>query len=187
LIADIEGCPGSVTGREVRMSSSVERTAARVVAHYKGGRLLKGYTRDFVPGRNTFTLVSEQKRDLGQIYKVKIDDLKAVFFVKELQGNIFYREKKRFKEVDMSHLRGIGVRLHFKDGEVIRGSSLDYAIGKKAFFVTPVDPDSNNERIYVVADALADIKVAGEAFTDSHDHVGVGTNRTPTPGSPASY
>ena len=137
------------------------------MVHYKGGRLLKGFTRDFVPGRNTFTVVSEQKRDQGQIYTVRIEDLKAVFFVRALGGNILYREKKSFQEVNMSHLRGIGIRLHFKDGEVIRGSSLDYAIGKKAFFITPVDPESNNVRIYAVADALLDIKLAGEAFVET--------------------
>lgn len=153
------------------MSSSIEQSGVRVVAHYKGGRLLKGYTRDFAPSRDTFTLVSEEKRDRGRTYTVRIADLKAVFFVRALEGNIFYREKKRFADVNMSHLRGIGVRLHFKDGEVIRGASLDYAIGRKAFFVTPVDPESNNERIYVVSDALADIKVAGDAFAESYEYV----------------
>jgi hypothetical protein len=149
------------------MAESKQKAGIRVVAHYKGGRLLKGHTRDFRPGADTFTLVSEEKRDKGHTYRVRVADLKAIFFVRALEGNIFYREKKSFQEVNMSHLRGISVRLRFTDGEVIRGSSLDYAIGKKAFFVTPVDPESNNERIYVVADALTDIKVAGDAFSSS--------------------
>jgi hypothetical protein len=153
------------------MSDSTERNGAHVVAHYKGGRLLKGYTKDFAPGKESFTLVSEQKRDKGQTYQVRVGDLKAVFFVRALEGNMFYREKKRFREVNMSHLRGISMRVRFKDGEVIRGSSLDYAIGKKAFFLTPVDPESNNERIYVVADSVVDIKVAGEAFAEPTDYM----------------
>ena len=153
------------------MSDSIEKNGAHVVVHYRGGRLLKGYTQDFAPGKETFTLVSEQKRDQGHTHQVRVADLKAVFFVRALQGNMFYREKKKFREVNMSHLRGIGMRLHFKDGEVIRGSSLDYAIGKEAFFVTPVDPESNNERIYVVADALLDIKVAGDAFAEPTDYM----------------
>jgi hypothetical protein len=158
------------------MPDSTEKNGTHVVAHFKGGRLLKGYTKDFAPAKETFTLVSEQKRDRGQTYEVRIADLKAVFFVRALEGNMFYREKKRFGDVNMSHLRGIGIRLHFKDGEVIRGSSLDYAVGKKAFFVTPVDPDSNNERIYVVADALLDIRVAGDAFTDPTDFMASAKN-----------
>ena len=153
------------------MSDSIEKNGDHVVVHYKGGRLLKGYTQDFAPGKETFTVVSEQKKDRGHTHQVRICDLKAVFFVRALQGNMFYREKKKFREVNMSHLRGIGIRLHFKDGEVIRGASLDYAIGKKAFFITPVDPDSNNERIYVVVDALLDIKVAGDAFAEPTDYM----------------
>ena len=112
------------------MADSTDKNGAHVVVHYKAGRLLKGYTHDFRPGESTFTLVSEQRRDKGQTYLVKVGDLKAVFFVRSLNGNMFYREKKKFAEVNMSHLRGIGIRLHFKDGEVIRGSSLDYAVGK---------------------------------------------------------
>jgi hypothetical protein len=154
----------AVAARGIAMSGSTDKTRSRVVAHFRSGRLLKGYTEDFAPDKDTFTLVSEERRDLGHAYQVRIEDLKAVFFVRALGGNMFYREKKKFMEVNMSHLRGIGVRLQFKDGEVIRGSSLDYAVGKKAFFVTPVDPESNNERIYVVADSLLEVKVAGEAF-----------------------
>ena len=153
------------------MSDSTGKNGAHIVAHYKGGRLLKGYTTDFASGKKTFTLVSDQKRDKGQTYQVRMADLKAVFFVRSLDGNMFYREKKKFREVNMSHLRGISMRLHFKDGEVIRGSSLDYAVGKDGFFITPVDPDSNNERIYVVADALLDIRVAGDAFMEPTEHM----------------
>ena len=124
----------ALAAKGLKMDSSIERTGRRVVAHFKGGRLLKGYTQDFSPDKDTFTLVSEQRRDRGKTYQVRIADLKAVFFVRALEGNIFYREKKKFKEVNMSHLRGISVRLHFKDGEVMRGASLDYAIGKNGFF-----------------------------------------------------
>ena len=161
------------------MSDSNESTGARVVVHYKGGRLLKGYTKDFAPSKESFSLISEQKMDKGHTYQVRTADLKAVFFVRAIEGNMFYREKKKFGEVNMSHLRGIGMRLHFKDGEVIRGSSLDYAVGKKAFFLTPVDPESNNERIYVVADALLDIKVAGEAYLEPADLMVSAKNTSP--------
>lgn len=161
------------------MSDSTEKNEVQVVVHYKGGRLLKGYTKDFGPGKDVFTLVSDQKRDTGQSHKVRVADLKAVFFVRAFDGNMFYREKKRFGEANMSHLRGIGMRLHFKDGEVIRGSSLDYAVGKKAFFLTPVDPESNNERIYVVTDSLLDIKVAGDAYADPTDYMSITMSKQP--------
>lgn len=88
-----------------------------------------------------------------------------MFFVRRLEGNPFYRERKKFKEVvDTSHLRGLRIQLRFTDGEIIRGTTLDYNDAKKGFFVSPVDPMSNNLTIYVLNDALLDVKIATEVF-----------------------
>jgi hypothetical protein len=157
------------------MPRSTDRSRQRVVVHFKGGRLLKGFTSDFIPGKDTFSVTSEYQRDRGRTYLVNVKDLKALFFVKVLDGNIFYREKKKFREVNMSHLRGLSIEIRFKDGETVRGSTLDYAVGKETFFVTPVDPDSNNELIYVVSDAISELKVAGEAVESASEPVGATT------------
>ena len=148
--------------REAATSGSTTTRKHRVVAHFKTGRLLKGYTGDFAASSDVFSLISEQHRDEGKVYQVKIDDLKAVFFVRCLKGNPFYRERKKFKEVDTSHLKGLRIQLQFKDGEVIRGTTLDYNQGKKGFFVSPVDPSSNNLSIFVINDALHDVKIASD-------------------------
>ena len=146
------------------MANSTDTNQVRVVVHFKGGRLLKGHTHDFTPGRNAFTVTSGKREDRGKIYEVSLRDLKAVFFVRQFDGNILYREKKRFKEVSRCHLRGHRIELRFQDGEIIRGTTLDYSVGKKGFFVTPVDPMSNNRLIYVVTDALSDVKFASEVL-----------------------
>jgi hypothetical protein len=86
-----------------------------------------------------------------------------VFFVKSLKGNKDYIEKKRFSDVDAVGLRGLKVRVEFPDGEVIRGTSFGYSRARKGFFVIPVDPGSNNERIYVVTNRLRDVRVGAEA------------------------
>jgi hypothetical protein len=134
-----------------------------VVVHYKDARLYKGYTHDFNPVRETFHLTSELDEDKGTIHEVKIADLKAVFFVKTLEGNLDYKEKKRFDEADTSQLRGMKIKVVFHDGEILRGVSLGYSKGRKGFFVIPVDPDSNNERIWVVADAVREVGVGSAA------------------------
>jgi hypothetical protein len=134
-----------------------------VVAHFKGGKLLKGSTNDFDPLGSSFRVVSERSEDKGSVYQVRIGDLKALFFVKTLEGDLMYREKKRFKEVqNTSHLVGLRIEVHFKDGEIIRGTSMDYNGGLQGFFVSPVDPKSNNDYVYVVANAVKEIKLAGE-------------------------
>ena len=89
--------------------------------------------------------------------------MKAIFFVKTLEGNKDYAEKKKFEEVDTSGLKGLKIKAVFFDGEIIRGISLGYSKSSKGFFIIPVDPESNNERIYVITDALRSVKVGEEA------------------------
>jgi hypothetical protein len=125
-----------------------------IVARFKDGRLLKGYTLDFSPAKDMFHLISEEGADKGTTYEISLESLKAIFFVKHLAGNKDYKEKKKFEEVDSSHLRGLMIKVEFEDGEVIRGKTMVYSPNKQGFFVFPVDPDSNNERIYVVSNSV---------------------------------
>jgi hypothetical protein len=129
------------------------------VVRFKKGKLLKGYTHDFKPMTETFHVVDQ----LGGIQEVKCCDLKAVFFVRTFEGRREYVEKKKFSEVDCTALRGLKIKLEFYDGEVIRGFSLGFGKDRRGFYVTPIDPQSNNERIYVVTDALRDVKIGSAA------------------------
>jgi hypothetical protein len=145
------------------MVDSPEFVRNRIVLHFQDKKLLKGYTHDFTPLREKFHLISEQKEDKGNIYEIKCSDLKAVFFVKSLMGDKDYIEKKDFQDVDAAALRGLKVKVEFPDGEVIRGTSFGYSRNRKGFFIVPVDPDSNNERIYVVAEGLREVRIGAEA------------------------
>lgn len=135
----------------------------RIVVHYKDGRLLKGFTHDFTPIKDIFHITSELESDKGKIYEVFCPQLKAIFFVKTLEGNVNYKEKKSFDEVDTSTLKGIKIRVEFNDGEVLRGISLGYSKNRKGFFIIPVDPQSNNERVYIVANSVRDVKLGSAA------------------------
>ncbi|MBE0432364.1 hypothetical protein IBX73_02725 [candidate division WOR-3 bacterium] len=135
----------------------------RIVVHYKDGRLLKGFTHDFTPVKDIFHLTSELDADKGKIYEVFCPQLKAIFFVKTLEGDAAYKEKKKFGEVDVSTLKGIKIKVEFNDGEVLRGISLGYSKNRKGFFVIPVDPKSNNERVYVIANAVQEVKLGSAA------------------------
>ena len=135
----------------------------KVVIRYKTGKMLKGYTHDFSPAADEFHLVSELPADRGRTYAVRTADLKAVFFVKTLDGNKTYHERKKFNGMDSTRLRGLKIRVQFTDGEIMRGTTLGYNKAKKGFFITPVDPRENNDRIYVVADALRDVATGAAA------------------------
>jgi hypothetical protein len=141
----------------------MQGTHNRIVVHYKDGKLRKGYTHDFMPQKDSFHLISEQESDRGSVHVIRIADLKAIFFVKTLSGDRRHGEKPRFEEVDAARLRGIKIRIEFKDGEVVRGTTLGYNKANKGFFISDIDPQSNNERIYVLADAVKDVKLRDAA------------------------
>lgn len=131
----------------------------RVVARFKDGSLIKGRTNDFSPDRKSFHLEvvgGEMVRvDMEALKTVEIDmeELKAAFFVKDYEGNK-YRE-----DIYGDVITGSGkkVKVHFTDGEVIIGYALSYSPLRHGFFVTPADLRSNNERIFVVHSATAEV------------------------------
>ena len=131
----------------------------QVVVHFKNGNVVKGFTHDFTPVKDHFHLNTGGEGGSGDITQIQMADLKAVFFVKSLSGDRTDIEKKFFEQVDDSRLRGLKLRVVFNDGEIVRGISLGYDRKKKGFFMVPVDPDCNNDRIFVLADACRDIKV----------------------------
>ena len=138
-------------------------TRNKVVAHFNDGRLFKGYTHDFIADKASFHLNQGSEPGHDAIHDVKVSDLKALFFVKTSEGNKEHEEKKKFEEVDSKTLHGIKIKVIFKDGEVLRGLSLGYNKAKQGFFIVPLDPQSNNDRIYIVASSTAQVILGAEA------------------------
>ena len=90
-----------------------------------------------------------------------MSELKAVFFVRELLGLDKYRQKvkRTFEEIKDKKLIGKKVKIEFNDGEVLYGLTLGYSPHRKGFFLNPIDPESNNERIYAIMSAVKDVTV----------------------------
>ena len=125
----------------------------RVVAHFQDGRLLKGFTYDFLPGREAFHLAGAAPG--ARPVKVPVAELKAIFFVKSFDG-----DPQRPKVTDPAATEagpGRRIRIVFKDGEVLVGTTQGYNPSRPGFFVVPADPESNNERCYVVAAATREV------------------------------
>ncbi len=127
-----------------------------VVARYVDGRVLKGTTHDFAPLKGNFHLTDRDKPTAKAI-DVSISELKAVFFVRTYDGN-----SKHVESRDVTQAKGHGRKLFvtFTDGEVIGGFTTGYSKDKQGFFVIPVDPNSNNTRVYVVNAAVKKVEWA---------------------------
>ncbi len=117
--------------------------AHRVVARFPDGRMVKGVTRDFDHGRRAFHIQPQDPtEDCVQVY---VRDLKAVFFVQRWQGDRYYDEHSEWTQG-----AGSRVEVTFRDGEQLRGFTVDPMDDQQGFYLQPVDRNSNNERVYVV-------------------------------------
>jgi hypothetical protein len=124
----------------------------RVVAHFQDGRLLKGFTYDFLPGREVFHLADPAPG--ARPVKVRVAELKALFFVRSFGGDA---QRAKVNDADTAPAAGRRIRIVFKDGEVLVGTTQGYDPRRPGFFVVPVDQESNNERCYVVAAATREV------------------------------
>jgi hypothetical protein len=126
-----------------------------VVARFADGRVVKGMTADFYPAKDLFHVTSATA-PVGTIpVEVHTQDLKALFFVKDLAGNPQHVEKKAF-DPDRPPT-GRRIKVVFNDGEVLLGTTTGYQHGRPGFFLVPADPESNIERCYVVVAATQEI------------------------------
>jgi len=123
----------------------------KVVAHYIGGRVVKGVSHDINPKRPFCHIRTEENANVS----VKLKDLKALFFVKDLTGDP-QREESRMLESRDPRARGARpIEVEFGDGERVTGLTAGYPPRDPFFFVLPVDSRSNNVRILVNLAAVA--------------------------------
>jgi hypothetical protein len=120
-----------------------------VVAHFVDGKVVKGMTNNFLPAKDRFHLLPQGSSVQAKPAEILLSDLKAVFFVKNLDGNPNHRDKTL--QDGVVGTAGRKIRVIFKDGELLEGTTQGYQPGRPGFFVVPLDPESNNERCYVVS------------------------------------
>jgi hypothetical protein len=133
-----------------------------IVARHLDGRKIKGQTTDFHPGRDFFRVAAEPGLEPVE---VATDGLKAVFFVRRLEGD---RDRSDHREFPRN---GAQVRqkiwLEFKDGERMAAWPVSLPLGKHGFYVIPTDPDSNVEKAYVFRAAVNKILQGEDAVAAS--------------------
>lgn len=137
-------------------SPSVKSEYGKIVVRYADGRLIKGYSHDFYPNKPVFHLFPAVGASHGEGSEVRVKDLKAVFFVRDFAGNPAYNERKRFAEGEQP--AGRKVQVTFRDGEVLVGSTLGYHRRNPGFFFVPVDPQSNNAKVFAIASAVTNVR-----------------------------
>jgi hypothetical protein len=98
------------------------RISNYVVARYRDGRIIKGVTYDFGPQKRGFH-VNALGEDVGKVSEVLFSELKAVFFVKSLEGRKSPLSPKELLEERSEPAGPIKVKITFFDGETLVGTT----------------------------------------------------------------
>jgi hypothetical protein len=125
---------------------------SKIVARYRDGRTVKGTTQNFSPIKPVFHVNRHGGAGPGDVVEVNVEDLKAIFFVKDFLGNAKHVERKKLALGDRP--QGRLVEVTCKDGEVIVGTTTGYDPKRPGFFLFPIDPSANNERVFMVSSAV---------------------------------
>jgi hypothetical protein len=128
--------------------------SSKVVARYLDGHLVKGTTLDAGVNRP----VCHVRPDDGPPVLVQYKDLKALFFVRSLDGDPAHNEEMDPDPTDPRARGATLVSLRFYDGERVVGMTLRYPPPGQFFFITPVGARSNNIRILVNSAALVSLE-----------------------------
>ena len=126
----------------------------RVVVHFLDGRVLKGASFDV-----SLTKAACHVQTPAGPVEVRLSELKALFFVKDLTGNSSRQEGRTIEAGDARAVGGRRVEIRFKDGEQLVGLTPSYRPEQQFFYVLPADSGSNNIRILVNRAATSSVEV----------------------------
>jgi hypothetical protein len=127
----------------------------KVVARFRDGKIIKGFTRNFFANKDLFH-VSPPDNPYGEGKIIRMRELKAVFFVRDFNGKPDYRERRKYKSEDSPFGRRVEIR--FSDGDVQVGATMGYSLERVGFFITPADPGSNNRKIFAISTAVESVR-----------------------------
>ena len=131
----------------------------KIVVKYQNGEIIKGWVEEFKPGRESFILFPLFEYSQEERIEIEFSSLKAVFFVKDFIGDKNYKKVRTFNvdlKITPSQRKLI---VNFEDEEHLYGTSHNYGRYKVGFFMYPVDPKDNSERIFVVHSAVLSVRL----------------------------
>ena len=139
-------------------------TGRLVAARYRDGHLVKGRTVDFRPDRPVFQV---QEDDKPEPTPIALRELKALFFIKTIEGDSQHVERKEFTREESF---GEKTWIEFFDGERLAGWAGPLPAQHDGFYLLPTDPESNLEKAWIYQPALVSVLHGEEAEIASRKH-----------------
>jgi hypothetical protein len=128
----------------------------RVVVAFADGQRLKGCLFNFSPLKESFKFTPNDTAQ-QKAADIRLSDLKAIFFVKDFNGNPDYKENP----AAATPKYGRKIAVTFLDGEELSGTTEAYNPQRLGFFVSPADPNSNNLRVFVISGSVRQVTMNG--------------------------
>ena len=123
----------------------------KVVVRFRNGMVLKGYAYDFQLCRAHFNLWPENGlRERART--IPLEEIKLLCFVKTFSGNPGHRKQYAVGRKSGSLMK---LRVRFRDGENMLGTTESYHPDRSGFMMVPADSEGNNLRVYVVSQAVS--------------------------------
>jgi len=131
-------------------------TAKKVVVRRFDRETLTGFVNPYSYLQSQWVEILRQD---GTVATLPYGEVKSVSFVKDFGGE----EDTRRIFLARPKLEGLWVRMIFTDGEVLDGILANNLLNWEAagFTVTPPEPDSNNQKVFVPRQALKSMQVLG--------------------------
>lgn len=145
----------------------------KAVVRFSSGLILKGFLKDFSTESNEIFL---EEAETYKLHPVRMEEVKAIFFVKSFEGDQDYRERKSYANTEP---KGQRLFIKFRDGESLvgflegevpweRGFYLSRRDkGPKGFYLLPADAETNNTKVFVVASSVDDVTVVPKIIGQS--------------------
>jgi hypothetical protein len=102
-----------------------------------------------------------RRRGLDAVEEISTEKVKAIFYVKDFEGDAQHRDLHLYKGAPLVH--AVWIRVEFLDGEVMEGlvhNAIRFLV-EPGFFLRPTDPNSNNRLVYVLKHGLKHCHVLG--------------------------
>jgi hypothetical protein len=131
-----------------------------VVARLLDRGKIKGRTIDFHPEQDHFTI---EPPDGGLPVRLAVSDLKALFFVRSLDGNRDRQDHRDFRPQASVRPK---LWIEFRDGEQMAAWPVSPTLGKQGFYVLPTDSDSNVEKAWICRASIVKL-LEGDAAAEA--------------------
>jgi hypothetical protein len=118
----------------------------RVVARFRGGRLMNGYTNDFHPSKPYLNLAATPS--LADARFTQVAHLEALFFQRGLEEP---------QGAANAAVQGRRIEVTLPNGDAIVGTTLNYRRDGNGFFVL-LDPHSENAKVFVTPAAVLHVR-----------------------------